>query len=358
MSSLTVTVERLSILPHPNADALELAAVGGYRAVVRLGQYRTGDLALYIPEQAIVPDELLEELGLAGRLGGSRHNRVTAVRLRGELSQGIVCSPMALSSGDLEEAFSTGADLADRLGITKWVPEVPVHFGGEVLASPDFQPWIDIENIKRYPDVFAGGEEIEATEKVHGTAGCFTWTEASGLLVSSKGLGSKHLTLVDTPENIYWRCAREHDLESLCKDVAQRYNASSVSLFGEVYGKGVQDLSYAHATNAVGFALFDARIVNEDSPAGRWLERDELAPVARDGGVNVVPVLYRGPYDYAALLALSNGPETISGTTAHTREGLVLRAIPERRSDVFGSRAIAKLVGSDYLTRKGGTEYE
>jgi hypothetical protein len=32
--------------------------------------------------------------------------------------------------------------------------------------------------------------------------------------------------------------------------------------------------------------------------------------------------------------------------------------VPERRSDVLGGRAIAKLVGSDYLTRKGGTEFE
>jgi RNA ligase (TIGR02306 family) len=69
-------------------------------------------------------------------------------------------------------------------------------------------------------------------------------------------------------------------------------------------------------------------------------------------------VLYSGPYDYEALLELSNGPEAVSGTEAHTREGVVIRTVPERYSDVLGSRAIAKLVGSDYLTRSGGTEYE
>lgn len=55
MSTLRVTAERLTILAHPNADALELAQVGLYRAVVAKGAYRTGDLALYIPKQSVLP---------------------------------------------------------------------------------------------------------------------------------------------------------------------------------------------------------------------------------------------------------------------------------------------------------------
>lgn len=53
MSTLRVTAEQLIIHPHDNADALELAQVGLYRAVVAKGQFRTGDWALYIPEGSI-----------------------------------------------------------------------------------------------------------------------------------------------------------------------------------------------------------------------------------------------------------------------------------------------------------------
>lgn len=53
MSTLRVTVERLIVEPHPNADRLELAQVGLYRAVVGKDEYATGDYAVYIPEQAI-----------------------------------------------------------------------------------------------------------------------------------------------------------------------------------------------------------------------------------------------------------------------------------------------------------------
>jgi RNA ligase (TIGR02306 family) len=98
MSTLRVTAEVLTVHEHPNADALELAQVGLYRAVVAKGAYRTGDAAVYIPEQSVLPADLIEELGLTGRLAGSNADRVRAVRLRGELSQGIVCRPKALAT--------------------------------------------------------------------------------------------------------------------------------------------------------------------------------------------------------------------------------------------------------------------
>ncbi len=48
---------------------------------------------MYVPEQAVLPEELVAELGLTGKLAGSAPNRVKAIRLRGELSRGVVCRP-------------------------------------------------------------------------------------------------------------------------------------------------------------------------------------------------------------------------------------------------------------------------
>jgi RNA ligase (TIGR02306 family) len=89
-----VIIERITVLPHPNADALELAQVNDYLCVVGKGAYRTGDLVAYIPEQSVLPDELIEFLGCRNYLAGAAKNRVRAARLRGVLSQGI-CLPMA-----------------------------------------------------------------------------------------------------------------------------------------------------------------------------------------------------------------------------------------------------------------------
>jgi RNA ligase (TIGR02306 family) len=357
MSTFSVTAEKLIILPHPNADALELAVVGGYHAVVRKGQYRSGDVAVYIPEQAIVPDSLLEELGLVGRLAGSKKNRIKTVRLRGEVSQGIVCSPAALSSADLLAALEAGQDLSEVLGIVKWFPKVPTSFGGILVAVPDLHPWISIENIQRYPTIFAAGELVEATEKIHGIACAITLVDGE-LFVSSRGYSAKRLAIVENPDNIYWRAVRAHSLDVLCKEIAADLGASSVGLFGEVYGSGVQDLTYGLRNNAApGYACFDVFIVPEGAHRGRWLERSELAALCQDR-CQVVPVLYEGPYDYEALHALAEGSESLSGHASHLREGIVIRAVSERYSPVTGNRAIAKLVSAGYLLRHGGTEYE
>ena len=100
VSTLRVTAERLVVHRHPRTDTLELAQIGLYRSVVEAGSFRTGDVAVYLPEGSVLPPELIAELGLADKLAGPNHDRVKAVRLHGELSQGIVCRPSALSNVD------------------------------------------------------------------------------------------------------------------------------------------------------------------------------------------------------------------------------------------------------------------
>lgn len=348
MSTLTVTAERLVILPHPNADALELAQVGLLRAVVAKGAYRTGDVALYLPEGAVLPPALIEELGLTGRLAGPDANRIRAVRLRGELSQGIVCRPTSVDR--LDEALTTRRDFAADLGVTKWVPPVPVHMSGEMSAAPDLLPWVEIENIRRYPDLFTPGEDVVATEKIHGTA-CLCTVVGDDVFVSSKGFGHQRLAIVEAEHNLYWRAIRGFHVPA----VAARFKALRVGIFGEVFGLGVQDLAYGTSAGTPGYAVFDIAI--DDGTGIRWLDADEMVDAIGDA-LPVVPRLYRGPYQEEILIELASGTETLTGTGAHLREGLVVRTARERYSPVTGGRAIGKFVSPAYLTRKGGTEYE
>ncbi|MFF0558752.1 RNA ligase (ATP) [Streptomyces sp. NPDC004266] len=356
MSTLRVTAEVLTVHPHPNADALELAQVGLYRAVVAKGAYTTGDVAVYIPEQAVLPLALVDELGLTGRLAGGNSDRVKAVRLRGELSQGLVCRPRALDGTDLARAAADGVDFAEALGITKWVPPIPPTMSGDVEAAPDLLPWVDIENLKRYPDLFEAGEPVVLTEKLHGTACLLTFHAEDGRVqVSSKGFGAKGLALQEDPRNLYWRAVHGHGLAAVAERLAKRLGARRVGLFGEVYGSGVQDLAYGAdaRSETVGYALFD--VSAEIDGQVRWLDPEA---VLESGEVPLVPRLYSGPYDLDTVLAHASGRETVSGRETHLREGVVIRPATERYSPVTGGRAIAKAVSPAYLTRKGGTEYE
>jgi len=358
VATFAVTAEQLSILPHSNADALELAVVGGYHAVVLKGQFRSGEYAIYIPEAALLPPELIEELGLVGRLAGSAANRVKAIRLRGELSQGIVCRPSALASIDLAAASLDRTDFAPALGIVKWVPEIPANMSGRVEATPELLTWIEIENIKRFPDLFTPGEAVTGTEKAHGSATLISFSAQSDrLVVSSKGFGSRGLGLIEDEGNLYWRAVRVHDLEPKIRAMAAHLGVERLGVFGEVYGAGVQDLTYGLTSrNVPGFALFDACYLDSTGKR-RWIGQAELRALADEVGIPMVPEIYAGLYDYEAIAAAAEGP-TVIGAGVHVREGLVLRPRVERFDPASGDRVIAKFINPAYLLRKGGTEFD
>jgi RNA ligase (TIGR02306 family) len=364
VSTLTVTAERLTIHDHPNADLLELAQVGLYRAVVAKGAYRSGDLAVYIPEGAVLPDALIAELGLTGKLAGPNHNRVKAVRLRGEVSQGIVCQPATVADwfgpggvydgDDLEAHHQAGTDFADLLGITKYVPEIPAHMAGVMTAAPDLLRWVEVENIRRYPNMFAAGEPVVATEKLHGTC-CLTTVTADGqVMVTSKGSGHQQLAIVESDTNLYWRAVRHHKVAEVAADLIGRLGATRVGIFGEVFGQGVQDLGYGvNAGLAPGYAVFDVAVDSRQHGV-MWLAPADMAALL-DGRLPVVPTLYAGPYDEALLIGLAEGP-TVAGGGVHMREGIVVRPAGPRSSP--NSREIGKFINPAYLVRKGGTEFE
>ena len=357
---------RLAIEPHENADALELAKVGGYRAVVVKGRYQTGDLAVYVPEGSLVPGYLQERLGLVGRLAGSKKNRVKAIRLRGVLSQGLIV-PID-GGGTIENghgarrAVSEGDDLAAFLGIEKYVPPVPASMAGAVWAAgQDRTLGYDVDNVKRWPDVLEEGEPVVITEKVHGTfLGCGVLPDALAhpdhgrAVVFSKGLGGKGLAF-DRSEgdaNLYTRAVTAYGIAEAIERAFGRQLDAPVFVLGEVFGRGVQDLGYG--TEPHGVRVFDVYLGRRGH--GRYLDDAELDAACEALGLDRVPVLYRGPYSEAVLAEWTDGRETLSGSDAHLREGVVVRSAVERRDDALG-RVQLKSVSEAYLTRKGGTEF-
>ena len=361
MSTFKVEVVKLRIAPHPDADALELAHVGGYVAVVRKGEFQTGDLAAYIPEGAVVPREVLVCLGLEDKLAGSQKNRVKAVRLRGVLSQGIVGSFKALGI-EAEE----GDDVTERLGITKYEPPIPVSMGGEVFnAGREVTLDFDVENWKAYPDILQEGEEVIFTEKLHGTCtivAILPYTDAhpeafgekKNILIFSKGLGAKGLAFKNNERNknnLYVRATRK-----LVQRIDEMQRGDTVDvvvprfILGETFGPGVQDLTYG---KAVGFRVFaaaygyrgDQRYPNWSFVEGSLKTRFRF---------ETVPVLYHGPFSVAAMREHTDG-KTAMGVD-HIREGIVMVPAVERTDPRIG-RVCLKSVSADYLTRKGGTEY-
>ncbi|MCA9713887.1 MAG: RNA ligase (ATP) [Myxococcales bacterium] len=363
MATFKVETVRVVIEPHPNADALELARVGDYVSIVRKGEFSTGDLVAYIPEQSIVPDPLLEELGLRGRLAGPEKNRVKAIKLRGVLSQGLCYRART--------RWSDGQDVTDELGVRKYEPPVPTHMSGRVYgAGLDRCLKYDIENYKRFPDLLQPGEPVVFTEKLHGTwcqiavmPDAMADPEHGRVVVSSKGLAAKGLAFAPSaPENfgnLYMRAARGFDVVGRIERVFAAALAARAPVFvlGEIFGKGVQDLGYGADVGRdaeLGFRVFD--VFTGAPGVGQFLDDDALEEACDRMALERVPVVFRGPFSTRALAEHTDGRETISGRGLHIREGVVVRPCAERRHEALG-RVQLKSVSERYLLRKGGTEY-
>jgi hypothetical protein len=123
------TVRRIhSIDPIPGADAIEVATVGGWRVVVKRGEYTPGDLATYIEIDSWIPTALAPFLsrGREPRVyDGIAGERLRTVRLRGQLSQGLLL-PYAVCGKICEE----GEDVSELLGIVKYDPPVNAQLAG------------------------------------------------------------------------------------------------------------------------------------------------------------------------------------------------------------------------------------
>lgn len=381
MSNFEAKVYKLIIEPHPNADKLELCAIGDYRAVVGKGLYKSGDYGIYIQEGSVVPKWLCEKY--EWKLAGPDSNRVKAIRLRSVLSQGIVVPVLKVTTENEIDFFNgqtlpnvgsffvelehgtvlwveEGQDIAAALGITKYEPPIPVHMAGEVFNAHGYTLCYDIENIKKFPDVLKNDEMVLITEKLHGTWTCFGYhPDISHPIVTSKGLSGQGLAFKMNEanvDNLYIRSlVNSADAEG--NDVLDRLGLDMVNglplyILGETYGKGVQDLTYG--LTKPHFRAFDIYV---GAPGeGRYLNGHEFMAVCRKAKIETVPVLFHGPFSKQAVAELTNGKDSISGS--NIREGVVIRPLlDDRRDDTLG-RVILKSISAAYLLRKGdATEY-
>lgn len=391
MSKFEVLIEQVkNVRDHPNADRLSLLDINGFTCIsAKLEdgshRYKDGDPVAYIPEGSVLPEWLLKAMDFwneekqIGTLNGKNGDRIKAMRLRGILSQGVVypcCGItaedgthfrkwMRMADGEIHKV-GVGWDVAEDLGITKYEPPIPASMGGEVFShSYDLIYKFDIENAQKFENVFHSDDEVNITEKLHGTfTGLIITTEkrddfyeyftGNGTIYAaaySKGLGSKGLCFKATDQNleknIYMRSLKQildsrtyEQLEALYNEVKA---AGVIVIMGETFGTGIQDLGYSTKPKFLAF----------DSVRGGVVDPYKEFQLIMDAlGIATVPLLYKGPYGGADLIDLRDGKSSLDGQTL--KEGIVIR--DDLNSDTgFIGRKMLKMVSPDYLTRKGNT---
>lgn len=363
MADFEVVVTQIaSSEKHPDADRLAVSKakgmdftfITGWDPETNAPTARVGSWGAYIPEGALLPPDLIEEMDLGTALAGKAHNRVKAKRIRGIVSQGL-WYPFASSPAAefFYEQFEEGDNIAAELGITKYEPVVPAQLSGKMQPAPVWWRGFDVEDVKKYPSVLTPDDFVVATEKLHGSC-CIIGVGKTGdnweRFVSSKGVGGRGLTIIEDPANAYWRVAIQEDLHAKLIDYCEFRGVRYAMLFGEMVG--VQDLMYGLKRGQLDFYAFDLFRVDDDM-RGRFEDAIWLPGEAALFGFKRVPTLYRGHYDHDALVALATGPSTIEGAN-HIREGIVVKPDREQFDPKLG-RVMVKYISPDYLFRSGET---
>jgi RNA ligase (TIGR02306 family) len=327
MSTHSVSIIEIGeVRPHQNAERLEIVPVNGWQAVVRKGEFKPGDRAIYIEPDYTVPTDRPEFAFLA-KDGKERH-RLKAVRLRGVLSFGLLIPVPAALADRL-----VGEDVMEALAIERYVPAMRASLAAsDALPEAEwprlYAPKFDVESYQKWPDIIEPDEQVWVTEKVDGASARYVWHD--GRL----HIGSRSQWLKDEGTHIWKRAL---DAAPAIRSWCEAH--PDVILFGEVYG-WVQSLRYGAEPGEVRFAAFAA--LDRDA----WIDLPDLHARLMAAGVPVAPMLWRGPLDLAAVQEVAEADSALS-TETQMCEGVVIVPERQRRHPEIG-RVALKLISNRF----------
>lgn len=328
---MTNTIRKLAsirkiseINPITDADKIEVAVIGGWKVVVRKGEYKVNDLVIYLEIDSFVPNNIAPFLTKPDRFPseyqGIKGERLKTVVLRGQVSQGLVL-PLDDTIMELFEkdggVYYEGDDVSHVLGIVKWEPPVDVSLAGQVKGSfPSFIRRTSQERCQNLKDeieaAFYSREKFEITEKLDGTS--FTAFIKDGEF----GVCSRNLQLKEDESNTFWKVARQLNLETGLKLLGK-----NIAVQAELVGPKIQGNPYG----LVDHQIFVFDIFDIDNYT--YLNSDDRYKYVKWLGLSSVPIL---EYDLPIttlfiddLLKMAEGKSKLNSETE--REGLVYKSL-------------------------------
>jgi len=357
MSAFAVSLERIAeVWTHTNADRLEMARLASmsYQFVIAKGSYTAGNLVVYFPIDSLLPDPLIAAIGLTGKLSGPGANRVKTVRLRGEISQGVVATPQdIIPNWNSGEGFYEGQDVTELLGVTKYEPPMIPSQAGNLRPLPPLVSVYDIEGAERFgPQVeqYLLDAPVMITEKLEGSHFSISLYRsgeyADEIVVSQRRF---RIEPIEGAEHDWHKAARvsglRDKLPAIRAEIEQLIGrpVEVLTLRGEMIGVGIQGNYYKLPAQQVKIFEIEA----DGAPLGV----EPYMAIVRQFDLDAVPTLashvtLREWLDGRSMAAASNGKSEIN--PAVIREGIVIRPIEEARSELLG-RVIIKQRSPEYL---------
>jgi len=317
------------IEPIEGADAIECAHIGGWRVVIKIGDFKEEDLTIYLEIDSWVPTELAPFLSKGKEpreFNGVKGERLRTIKLRGQVSQGLL-----LPLSTLYERCKDGHDVTELLGVQKWERPMSAQLAGIAKGNfPSFVYKTDQERIqnlsKEFEDYKARELTFEVTEKLEGSSMTVYYNEGEF------GVCSRNLDLKETEDNTFWKVANALNLKVLLQCFGQ-----NIALQGELIGPGVQGNHYGLSKHDFRvFDIFDITLQKYWSTR----ERSEFVDL---NCLNHAPFYpsYKLAGSMSQILDLADGGSALANVK---REGLVFKCV-EDPSISFKAVSNAYLLG-------------
>ena len=366
---LAYVVKIDNIIPIDGADRVEQAVVGGWHIMVRKGQFKIGDKAVYFEIDSKVP-EREPYMFLA-----DKHFKIkTQKYFKGTvISQGLL---MAFEDFDwAEDKYEVGTFLTKELEITYAVEEdnkrksnitkydkmyqrhlalfkkykilrkifktnigkkILFIFLGKKRDTRNWPAWVvktDEERVQNMPFLFPGDPDKKwvVTEKIDGTSTTFTMKgrkKKEEFYICSRNVN------FDKPEkaencfyetNVYIEMAEKYNMESVLRNILENHpEFEFVTIQGETYGANVQKRDYGLTGHD--FMAFNLIFGYKDGRVERLNPIDMTSILVNTYNIPCVPVLDTIilPETMDEMIAYANGKSLVDGGM---REGVVLRTL-------------------------------
>lgn len=264
----------LDVIPHTNADNLEIALVDGWKCLVKKGDFKKGQRVIYFEIDSLIPIsgefEFLRKYAYVTKtwmkdfLGVEEGFRIKTVKLRGELSQGLVI-PVPEDLLDKDNNY----DLTEHYKVLKYespiLQKYNVSYTGN--ARGKFPAFFPKTGETRIQNKFTAVQEnkdrmYEVTRKYHGMSISFyaklednlslfqraklTLANWFGITVKPMyrlGVCSHNVGLdLSKADNVFVEFANNSGImDLLLRYVTRHKDLPELALQGEICGPGIQD---------------------------------------------------------------------------------------------------------------------
>jgi RNA ligase (TIGR02306 family) len=313
------TIRKIAAIePIEGADAIEVAVVDGWKVVVKKGEFQVDSLACYVEIDAWIPTELAPFLSKGKEpreFEGVKGERLRTVKLRGQLSQGLLLHMDALNLGEFVATLSDETnDVTELLGILKWERPMNAQLAGMARGNfPSAVPKTDQERIQNLTRSFAEYQldTWSITEKLDGSSCTFYLDDEDVFHVCSRNLDLK-----EDEANSFWKVARKFQIE----DIMRRNSMLGMAIQGEMIGEGIQGNQYK---TQLDFYIYDMY----NTATGQYILPVQLKAACERLGLKHVPILAEDISIHASsiqsILEYAEGKSLLNGSN---REGVVFKS--------------------------------